>query len=126
MDISLQHVITEWHTSVNSGDTQRSAAAVGDPLVVLGPRGVGSITPHEFAQWVRRSGIQLIPHAWHQVSEKLVVVEQDATWPGSHEPTSVATIFRVNEGQVTAALRLSDVKQALKLAQICREMAATE
>ena len=75
---------------------------------------------------MERSGIRLIPRSWHPVSERLMVVEQDATWPASKTPTRVATVFRVSDGKVTASLRLPDLKSALELAYLCREMAATE
>ena len=123
---SLEAAIDEWHASVNAGDLPRSAMAVGDPVVVLGPKGAGPITPAQFAEWVRRSGITLTPRSWHPVSERLMVVEEDATWPESAKPTRVASVFRVSGGKVTAALRLPDLKAALELAHICREMAATE
>jgi hypothetical protein len=55
-----------------------------------------------------------------------MVVEEDATWPESTESMRVATVFRASGGKVTAALRLPDLKAALELAYICREMAATE
>jgi hypothetical protein len=38
----------------------------------------------------------------------------------------VATVFRVAGTKVTAALRLPDLKAALELAYLCREMAASE
>ena len=126
MDSSLEAAINEWHASVNDGAPRRAARAVGDPIVVLGPKGAGPITPAQFAEWVERSGITLIPRSWHPVSERLMVVEEDATWPGSTEPTRVATVFRASGGKVTAALRLPDLKSALELAYICREMAASE
>ncbi|MGW4034561.1 hypothetical protein ACWEFL_35590 [Streptomyces sp. NPDC004838] len=126
MDASLEAVINELHTSVNAGDLQRSAGAVGDPVVVLGPKGAGPITPAQFAEWVERSGIKLTPLSWHPVSERLMVVEEDATWPESAKPTRVATVFRASGGKITAALRLPDLKAALELAYICRELAATE
>ena len=126
MEPNLEEVVTEWHASVNAGDLQRSAGAVGDPVVVLGPKGAGPITPAQFAEWVERSGIKLMPRSWHPVSERLMVVEEDATWPKSTTPTRVATVFRASGGKVTAALRLPDLKAALELAYICREMAATE
>lgn len=118
--------IDEWHASVNVRDLPRAANAVGGPIVVLGARGAGRITPDQFAEWVRRSGIHLEPRAWHQVGDRLVVVEQDATWPESPEPTRVATVFRVHDGKVTAALRFPDVESALQLAHIHQELAATE
>jgi hypothetical protein len=126
MEPTLERAIAEWHASVNDGDPRRSARAVGDPVVVMGPKGAGPITPEQFAGWVERSGIKLVPRSWHPVSDRLMAVEEDATWPGGAEPTRVATVFRVTGGKVTAALRLPDLKSALELACLCREMAATE
>jgi hypothetical protein len=126
VESSLEAAINEWHASVNDGDPQRSARAVGDPIVVLGPKGAGPITPQQFAEWVRRSRITLVPRSWHPISERLMVVEEDASWPESTAPTRVATVFRVSGGKVTAALRLPDLRSALDLAYICREMAASE
>lgn len=126
MESTLEVAINEWHASVNSGDLGRSAGAVSAPIVVLGPKGAGPITPGEFADWVERSGIRLVPRSWHPVSDRLMVVEEDATWPESSRPTRVATVFRVTGTKVSAALRLPNLKSALDLAYICREMAATE
>ncbi|MFC0507645.1 hypothetical protein [Micromonospora costi] len=126
MESSLEAAINEWHASVNDGDLGRSARAVGNPVVVLGPKGAGPITPEQFADWVERSGIRLVPRSWHPVSDRLMVVEQDATWPESAGPVRVATVFRAADGKITAALRLPDLRSALELAYICREMAATE
>lgn len=126
MGMNLETAINEWHTSVNAGDLAQSAEAVGDPVVVLGPKGAGPISPDQFADWVKRSGIRLIPRSWHPVSDRLMVVEQDATWPENQKPTRVATVFRVTGTKVTAALRLPDLRSALELAYICREMAASE
>lgn len=126
MEPRLEAAINEWHASVNHRDLERSARAVGDPIVVLGPKGAGPITPAQFAEWVERSGITLIPRTWHPVGERLMVVEEDAAWPESTETTRVATVFRVSGGKVTAALRLPDLRSALELAAICRAMAASE
>lgn len=126
MTLSPEAVIDEWHAGVNAGDLQRCTQAVGDPVVVLGPKGAGPITPAQFAEWVERSGVQLVPRSRHPVSERLTVVEEDAIWPGSTESTRVATIFRTSGGKITAVLRLPDLGTALELAHLCREMAATE
>lgn len=126
MEQRMKLVILEWHESVNSGDAHRVVETVGDQVVVLGPRGAGSIGRTQFLEWMERSGIALQPHSWHPVSDRLMVVEQDATWPGDTEPVRIATVFRVVNGKVTAALRLPDLDSALNLAGICRDMAATE
>ncbi|WP_353810452.1 hypothetical protein [Agromyces sp. SYSU T00194] len=126
MESVLEKAINEWHAAVNSGDLRRSAEAVGDPIVVLGPKGAGPISSDQFADWVERSGIRLVPRSWHPISDRLMVVEEDATWPENQTPTRVATVFRVTDGRATAALRLPDLRSALDLAYICREMAATE
>ncbi len=126
MGSTLEQAIDEWHAAVNASDLRRSAAAVGDPVIVLGPKGAGPITPDEFAAWVERSGIRLVSRSWHPISERLMVVEEDATWPENQTPTRVATVFRVTDAKVTAALRLPDLRSALDLAYIYRELAATE
>lgn len=126
METMLEYAINQWHKAVNAGDLENAAAAVSDPVVVLGPKGAGPITPDGFADWVTRSGIKLMPRSWHPISDRLMVVEQDATWPENTKPTRVATVFRVRGDRVSAALRLPDLRSALDLAFICREMAATE
>src|SRR5262249_37423215 len=123
---NLEPVINRWHEAVNKGDSVEAAAAVSDPIVVLGPKGAGPITPTDFAGWVERSGIKLVARSWHPISDRLMVVEQEATWPENAKPTRVATVFRVTGTKVSAALRLPDLRSALELAFICREMAANE
>jgi hypothetical protein len=122
----LEGAINRWHAAVNGGEPGEAKLAFTDPVVVLGPKGAGPITPGEFADWVLRSGIKLVPRSWHPVSGRLMVVEEDATWPRSETPSRVATLFRVTEDRVSAALRMPDLKSALELGCICREMAATE
>jgi hypothetical protein len=126
METKLEHAIRRWHEAVNNGDLTQAAAAVSDPIVVLGPRGAGPISATDFADWVKRSGINLVERSWHPISDRLMVVEQDASWPESAGPTRVATVFRVSGAKVSAALRLPDLKSALELALICRELAASE
>lgn len=123
---SRETVISWWHTAVNDADLDRAATAVSDPVVVLGPQGAGAISRDEFVEWVRRSGITLVPRSWHPVGARLMAVEQDATWPADRSPTRVATVFRVTGDRVSAALRLPDLDAALDLARICDAMATTE
>jgi hypothetical protein len=126
MESNTEAAIIEWHASVNDGEPQQSAKAVGDPIVALRPDGAGPITPEQFADWVERSGIKLAPRSWHSISERLMVVEEDATWPESKAATRMATAFRVTGGKATASLRLPELRHALELTYICREMAASE
>ncbi|GAB2578869.1 hypothetical protein [Kribbella endophytica] len=126
MQHHLEAAINRWHDAVNAHDSAQTIGAVTDPVVVLGPKGAGPISPDEFADWVVRSGISLTARSWHPVSERLMVVEQDAAWPGNEGPTRVATVFRVTGDQVSASLRLPDLRAALDLAFVCGELAATE
>lgn len=126
MGNNLELAINRWHQAVNSDDLAKAAKAVSDPVVVFGPKGAGPITPAEFADWVERSGIKLVARSWHPISERLMVVEQDARWPTNPKSIRVATVFRSTGEQISAALRLPDIRSALDLAYICREMAATE
>ncbi|PRX44919.1 hypothetical protein B0I33_11017 [Prauserella shujinwangii] len=126
MGSALEDAVNRWHATVNEGDLARAKEAVSDPVVVLGPKGAGPISPEQFAGWVDRSGITLVPRAWHPISDRLMVVEEDATWPGSTGPACVATVFRVTGRKVSAVLRLPDLTSALELAHLCRELAATE
>lgn len=126
MDTLLEEAINRWHTAVNTADMSLAVSAVSDLIVVLGPRGAGAISNREFAGWILRSGICLKAQSWHPISETLMVVEQDATWPETKGTTKVATLFRIAEGKVSAALRFRDLKAALELAFIYRELSATE
>lgn len=126
METQLKRALNRWHDAVNAGDLEQTKSVVCDPIVVLGPKGAGAITRDEFAGWVTRSGIKLVAQSWHPISDRLMVVEQTATWPQDAKPKPVATLFRVTGDKVSAALRLPDLRTALDLAFICREMAATE
>lgn len=123
---TVRSAIDRWHAAVNDGDPAAAEATVTDPVVVLGPKGAGPIGAAEFADWIVRSGIKLGPRSWHRISDHLMVVEQDASWPGSHAPTGVATVFRVTGNRVSASLRLPDLDRAVDLARICHAMAVTE
>lgn len=114
--------INRWHEAVNAGDLELAAVSVGDPIVVLGPKGSGRITPGQFADWVERSGIRLRARSWHPVGECFMVVEQEASWPQDPGPVPVATAFRVSGGAVAAALRYPDLRQALDAARLCEDM----
>ncbi|MEV0591354.1 MarR family winged helix-turn-helix transcriptional regulator [Nonomuraea cavernae] len=121
-----QVAIERWHAAVNSKDPAAARLVVCDPTVVSGPKGAGPITPDEFIDWVMRSGIELRATSWHPISDRVMVVEQDARWPQGAGWTCVATVFRVTGDQVSAALRFPDLHAALEFARVHAELVATE
>jgi hypothetical protein len=121
-----ESIILNWHEAVNTANLERARAAVSDPIVVSGPQGEATITASEFAEWVTRSGITLQPVSWHPAGERVMVVEQEARWPESQEPLTVATMFRLTGNRVSAALRFPDLEQALAFARPYAQLAATE
>ena len=118
--------IKRWHDTVNLADLEGVRDVITDPVVVSGPQGAGTIAAGAFAEWVIRSGIRLQPVSWHPAGERIVVVEQEATWPESEEPLTVATMFRLTGNRVSAALRFPDLEQALAFARPYVQLAATE
>lgn len=123
---SAEVAVASWHDAVNSADLDRARAVVTNPIVVNGPQGAGPVTPDGFADWISRSGIALQPRSYHPISDHLLVVEQDATWPQDRVPKRVATVFRATEDRVSAALRFDTLHEALQFAYLYRELAATE
>ncbi|MEU6998742.1 hypothetical protein [Nonomuraea sp. NPDC046570] len=118
--------IGRWHEAVNRADLDAARLAVADQIVVNGPKGAGAVTPDGFADWIIRSGIQMRPRSWHPISDRVLVVEQDARWPQNEAWSRVATAFRVTGDRVSAALRFPDLRAALEFAYIYTELAATE
>ena len=119
-------LLQRWHDAVNAADRDGVRDVVADLVVVSGPKGAGAITADAFAEWVIRSGIQLRPVALHPLSDRVTVVEQMATWPEGGEPRAVATMFRHSGNRVSAALRFTDLAQALAFAQTYVLLAANE
>ena len=118
-------VILNWHDAVNAADLERVQETVSDPVVVTGPKGSGAISANDFTDWVTRSGICMQPVNWHPVAEGIAVVEQDATWPDAPDPVRVATMFRVSQGRVSAALRFPDLDKALAFATLYAALVET-
>ncbi len=123
---ATERAVVRWHEVVNAADLAAAREAVGNPIVVKGPKGAGPISPDEFSAWIIRSGIQLLPRSYHPISQHLLVVEQGARWPKDTRWTRTATVFRVHAGRVTAALRYANLREALEFAYLYQELAATE
>jgi hypothetical protein len=124
--VSTETAVGRWHDAVNAGDPAAARLAVTDPIVVSGPHGAGPITGDGFADWITRSGVRLRARSWHPVSDRVIVVEQDARWPQDPEWRGVATVFRATGERVSAALRFPDLRTALDFAQLYAALAATE
>lgn len=118
--------IVRWHDVVNRHDLAAAIGTVTNPVVINGPKGVGPITDESFVEWISRSGITLRPLSYHLITERVIVVEQDARWPADAEPTRLATLFRATGDQVSAALRFPALRPALEFAYLYTELAATE
>ncbi|WP_150238005.1 nuclear transport factor 2 family protein [Nocardiopsis quinghaiensis] len=105
--------VRDWHTAVNGRDLT-AARAVADPDVRIGGPQGSTRGVEVFLDWIRESGVRLVPVAWHEVDDERVVVEQDATWPGragsgsDAAPRRTATLFEVRHGLVTAVLRYDE------------------
>ncbi|NYH53152.1 MULTISPECIES: nuclear transport factor 2 family protein [Nocardiopsis] len=118
--------VRDWHTAVNGRDLTAARAVVDPSVRIGGPKG-SARGVEVLLDWIRGSGIRLVPVAWHDVDDERVVVEQDATWPdradsGPDEaPRRTATLFEVRHGLVTAVLRYDEgVDTALEAARRTR------
>lgn len=124
--VETEAAIGRWHDAVNSKDLTVALGTVTNPIVINGPKGAGPITDEGFVEWITRSGITLRPRSYHPITDRVIVVEQDAQWPADAEPTRLATLFRATGDQVSAALRFPALREALEFAYLYTELAATE
>ncbi len=118
--------IARWHDAVNRKDLTAALGTVTNPVVINGPKGAGPITDEGFVEWITRSGITLHPRSYHPITERVIVVDEDAQWPDDAHPTRLATLFRATGDQVSAALRFPALRPALEFAYLYTELAATE
>jgi hypothetical protein len=73
---TIEIAINRRHEAVNNGELSQAAAAVTNPIVVLGPKGAGPISPLDFADWVAKSGIKL-----ESESSNLPIVAKSQKYP---------------------------------------------
>jgi len=112
-------VVRAWHAALNAGDVERLVTLSSDEIEVGGPRG-SSRGAQVLREWAGRAGIRLEPGRIFQRG-KTLVVEQKAEWraAGTSEATGqqlAATVFVVDGGQVTSAIRHADLESALDAA----------
>jgi ketosteroid isomerase-like protein len=110
-----------FHDALNAGSPASLATLVADDVEVGGPRGQGRGVDL-LAEWIERAHIQLHPQrVFHRGN--VVVAEQAAEWraPDTGDVVgrqTVATMFRVSDGQITAVLRFPDLHSALETADL--------
>lgn len=106
-------LVEEWHRAVNERDADAARRIAAPDIEVGGPKG-GARGIGVLLDWIDRAGIRLDAVAWHPVSPGVLVVEQDARWPGRADTgpaapaVRTATLFTVAGGRITAALRHDD------------------
>jgi ketosteroid isomerase-like protein len=108
-------VVLAWHAALNAADTDRLLALSTPDVEVGGPRGAGS-GADLLRDWVIRARIQLEPVRW-QSGPTTVVVEEKARWATEGgqltEPQTLASVFRLRDGQVSSVIRFEDFDAAL-------------
>ena len=112
--------VEAWHRAVNARDAKAAVAVATPDLRLGGPRGSAEGL-EVLRRWVEEAGILLAPVAWHRVSDRVVVVEEDATWPlrpdPSDAPVRVATVYAVRDGRIAAVLRHDGLEAAMEAAR---------
>lgn len=114
--------IRAWHEVVNRGASGSAATVATHDVTVGGPRGAAEGLG-VLEGWIAGAGIHLVPVAWHEVSGRVVVVEEDATWPRrpGADPGApairVATAYAVRDGKVAAILRHDSLEAAMDAAR---------
>jgi hypothetical protein len=108
--------VVEWHRIVNERDTVAARKIVTDDVAVGGPRGAATGV-ETFVSW-----IHLVPVSWHLISEEMIIVEQQATWPsqskaGGAAPQMVATLFVLRGHRIASSLRFGSVSEAASFAR---------
>ena len=101
--------VLAWHDALNSGDADSLVQLTTDDVELGGPRG-SSQGLAALRQWAQDAHVTLQPGRMF-VHDGVVVVQERATWPDS-EPTTVATAFRVVDGQVVSVFRHDSLEDA--------------
>ena len=117
-------VVLAWHAALNEADVERLMSLSADDVEVGGPRGVGN-GAELLRDWVARAGIRMEPIRW-QAQGRSVVVLQSAQWqtPDGQltSPQEVASVFRVDDGQVSSVARYADFGAALQAAGLAGQV----
>ena len=109
---TLDSVIVVWHVAVNAGDADAAAAACTEDVEMTSQQGPLR-GRDEMAEWVRTSGIKLMPKEAYDVPGGIVVA-QEATWPqrGQNEPTRLYTAFGLRDGSISGVYPFASLEEA--------------
>src|SRR3954447_13384694 len=111
---TLDSVIVVWHVAVNAGDADAAAAACTDDVEMASDVEVTSIEGllrgrDEMADWVRSSGIKLMPKEAYDVPGGIVVA-QEASADG--ESTRIYTAFGLRDGSICGVYSYGSLEEA--------------
>lgn len=114
--------VLAWHDALNARDVDTLVAVSSDDVELSGPRGASQgLTA--LREWAAESGVQLVAGRMF-VHDGVVVVQEQGTWPGTDDdstatdPTAagtatIASAYRVVDGQVVSVFRHADLDEAL-------------
>lgn len=107
-------LLSEFHEAVNAADAGRLAGLATEDIEVGGPRGTGRGIDL-LRGWVDRAGIHLTPVRTFRHGDT-VVIAQRARWGADGRPYEIATLFRIRDERIAAAIRYDDLASALSAA----------
>lgn len=118
------NVVRAWLAAANQQNLAQLLALSATDIELIGPRGGGQ--GHQLlAEWLGRAGLTLTTQRIF-ARDQVVVVAQQGVWRASDTgvvvgTASVASLFRVAQGQVIAFARYDDLETALAAAQLTAE-----
>ncbi|WP_210506012.1 nuclear transport factor 2 family protein [Naasia sp. SYSU D00057] len=109
---TLDSVIVVWHVAVNAGDAEAAAAACTEDVEMTSSQGPLR-GRDEMSDWVRSSGIKLMPKEAYDVPGGIVVA-QEATWPARSDmqPTRLYTAFGLRDGSISGVYPYGSLEEA--------------
>lgn len=117
-------IVLAWLAAANQQNLTQLLALSATDIELTGPRGGGQ--GHQLlAEWLGRAGLTLTTQRIF-AHDQVVVVAQLGVWRASDTgvvvgTASVASLFRVAQGQVIAFARYDDLETALAAAQLTAE-----
>ena len=121
MQPTAVELVQAWLAAANQQDVAQLLALSAVEIELVGPRGVGH--GHQLLRdWLARAGLTLTTQRIFARAQ-VVVVAQQGVWRAIDTgavvgEASLASLFRVEQGQVVAFARYDDLETALDAAQL--------